>query len=119
MKDMRQLLLDLCKNLEFVMSMTDKKNHKVQLLSFSLPEQYGTPMIWLGTTKALMEREEETAMLQWVTEILVDGKPLFIQTMSIVENETAETTEESCYKRLLNSVFQQGICRELDRISNL
>ena len=104
--DKKELLIELCDNLEKELNQRDgDETHKVELQSGLKPENYFTPMIHIGTTRTL----PDGVGMAWFVEVWVDGKCIFRESALQHKNETLEELESFLISRVLRHIFAFGV----------
>ena len=107
MTDLRQILQDLCKHLEFMLDMSDKDGikHTVVFFSGQRINDYWLPDIHLGTTPSL----SDDVIMSWYVEINVDGNVIFRKNAVPNEEEKLEDVKDRVLLWVLQDVFCWGV----------
>ena len=104
--DKKELLIDLCANLEKELNMMGGKlTHKVEFVSGLKSHDYYLPMMHIGTTNSL----PDTIIMAWFVEVWVDGKCIFRESHVPRESEVLETVEGFLTNRVLSRIFTFGV----------
>lgn len=104
--DEKELLIQLCDNLEKELNQRERKEtHKVELQSGLKPENYFTPMMHIGTTRTLPDE----VIMAWFVEVWVDGKCIFREYHVPKETEQLEIVEGFLMSRVLRHIFTFGV----------
>lgn len=102
----KQLLLDLCKELEQNLNLLKGKNiHKVELISCMKPSDYYLPVMYIGTGLPITRKLQMALFV----EIYVDDKCVFRESYIPNETEDINVVESFLIDRVLKQVFMHGI----------
>ena len=102
----KELLIELCKNLEKDLNQREgKQTHKVRLQSKLKPKNYFIPTMHIGTTKTLPNKIK----MAWFVEIWIDEKCIFRESHSLRETESNEIVEVFLMKKILRHIFKFGV----------
>jgi len=104
----KELLIELCSNLEKDLNMREAKTaqtHKVEFFSGMKTGGYYLPMMHIGTTKTL----PDTIQMAWFVEVWVDGDCIFRESHLPHETETLEIVEGFLITRVMRNIFTFGV----------
>jgi hypothetical protein len=112
----KELLIELCNNLEKELNQRDgKKTHKVQLQSGLKPENYFVPMMSIGITR----KSYNGVSMAWFVEVWVDGKCIFRESHVPHKTEKLEIVEGFLIKRVFRHIFTFGVMSSKKTIDEL
>src|SRR3990167_5002937 len=104
--DKKELLIELCANLEKELNMREKAStHKVKFVSGLKPNNYFTPMMHIGTTKTL----PNSIRAAWFVEVWVDSKCIFRESYIPHKTEDLEIVEGFLTSKILRHIFTFGV----------
>ena len=110
----KQLVIELCNNLEKELNSRGEFDYKrtVEFFSGMNPSNYFLPMMHIGTTKTIPINE----MNAWFVEISVDNKCIFRESAIPSDTESLEVIENYLIQRALRNIFTFGIMTTKDYI---
>jgi len=104
--DKKELLIELCANLEKELNMRESKQiHQVKFSSGLKALNYFTPAMHIGTTKTLPNSLKSA----WFVEVWIDGKCIFRESHVLNKTDALEMVEELLINRVLRSIFTFGV----------
>lgn len=112
----KELLIELCDNLQKELNLRDGKEiHRVELQSGLKPEGYFTPMMHIGTSKTL---PNDIRMALFV-EVWVDGECIFREVHVPLVTESLEVVEEFLITKVLRHIFTFGVMSSKEYMDEL
>lgn len=114
--DKKQLLIDLCKNFERAMNVTDKEGRAHIVNFFIGPKPYDYFAIKKGNNESLKFLQDRTG-INYYAEIRINEKCIFRESIFVREEEHIGHAEEFLLNRMLQSIFGYGVS-QAERIIN-
>ena len=115
--DKKNLLIELCKNLqeELIERKETNKERTVVFFSGFKPYNYVLPHIHIGTTKSLPNEIE----MAWFVEIWLDEICIFRQSYIPRESEDIDIVEQMLITRVFRDIFTYGIMSSKEFINKM